>query len=61
LFAVTVAVAVIFDMSSTVTALSALEEPLDINLAKAFFTRVQETLLMYLMMLIGISVVNGAK
>ncbi|MBW8370674.1 MAG: hypothetical protein K0M66_06855 [Thiobacillus sp.] len=61
LFAVTVAVAVIFDMSSTVTALSGLEEPLDTNLAKAFFTRVQETLLMYLMMLIGISVVNGAK
>jgi hypothetical protein len=60
-FAVTVAMAVVFDMTSTQNALKGLSEPIDMGLVKAFFTRVQETLLMYLMMLIGISVVNSTK
>jgi len=60
-FVVTVAIAVLFDMTSTQTALSGLPDPINVGLARAFFTRVQETLMMYLMMLIGIGVANATK
>jgi hypothetical protein len=60
-FTVTTFAAVIFDMKSTQLALSGLPDTIDMKLVKAFFTRVEETLLMYLMMLLGISVVNAAK
>ena len=48
-------------MTKTQDALSGLKDSINPELAKAFFTRVQETLLMYLMMLIGISVVNTSE
>lgn len=60
-FVLTIAIAVVFDMESTQTALSGLGIPIKLELVKAFFTRIQETLLMYFMILIGISVTNAGK
>lgn len=61
LFATTVGIGVVFDIPSTQKALSRLEDPINPDLARAFFSHIQETLLMYLMMLIGISVTNSTK
>lgn len=41
--------------------LKALKNPVDLQLAKAFFIRIQETLLMYLMILIGIEITNNSE
>jgi hypothetical protein len=60
-FVATVAVSVMFDMSFTTDALSGLTTPIDLALVHAFFSKIQETLLMYLMMLLGISVANSSK
>ncbi|MDP2606156.1 MAG: hypothetical protein Q8S00_26740 [Deltaproteobacteria bacterium] len=54
----TIFVSVVFEMDTTKIAITGLKESLDLNLAKAFFTRIQESLMMYLMLLLGIGVVN---
>lgn len=54
-------VSVIFDMPSAVAALEGLKTPIDMALTHSFFGRIQETLMMYLMMLLGISVANSGK
>lgn len=59
-FAVTVGVSVAFDTKSIQNALSA-EEVIDINNSKLFFGRIQEMLLMYLMMLLGVGVSNSIR
>lgn len=58
-FATTIVVSVAFDMESIRTALSAESKVVDLQLSKLFFGRIQETLLMYLMMLLGIGVSNS--
>lgn len=60
-FVVAVFVDVVFSMKGTLTALKGLEDPIDIQLVKVFFTRIQESLMMYLMMLVGINIVNANK
>jgi len=55
-FGVAVAVSVAFDMKSIQDALS---ESVNVQLSKPFFGRIQESLLMYLMMLLGIGVSNS--
>lgn len=60
-FVVAVFVDVVFSMKGTLTALKGLEDPIDIQLVKVFFTRIQESLMMYLMMLVGINIVNASK
>lgn len=60
-FACTVYISVIFDMPSTQNALKGLETTINVDLTKAFFVRIQETLLMYFMMLLGINVANTSK
>ena len=57
----TIFVGVLFDMDSIQTALRGLKPPLDVSLAKAFFSRIQESLMMYLMVLIGIKVVEKSS
>lgn len=59
--AVTIFVAVLFDMDPIQTALKGLKPPLDLSLAKAFLSRIQESLMMYLMVLIGIKIVEKGK
>lgn len=56
-FSITVAVSVAFDVQSIQHALSGMS--IDARLSKLFFSRIQETLLMYLMMLLGIGVSNS--
>lgn len=56
----TIFVGVYFDMSDTLNALKGLH-PIDMNLVKSFFSRIEESLMMYLMLLIGINVVNAKK
>ncbi|OGP68902.1 MAG: hypothetical protein A2031_05930 [Deltaproteobacteria bacterium RBG_19FT_COMBO_43_11] len=58
---VTIFVAVLFDMDKTQTALRGLNPPLDLSLVKAFLSRIQESLMMYLMLLIGIEIVERSK
>lgn len=58
-FAATVGVSVAFDTKSIQDALSAQSGVIDTKLSKLFFGRIQETLLMYLMMLLGIGVSNS--
>lgn len=60
-FVMTVFVEVVFDMESTLTAIKGLSSPIDIRLVKSFFARIEESLMMYLMMLIGINIVNAKK
>jgi hypothetical protein len=60
-FIITVYISVVFDIPRIQKALLGLQDPINLELTRAFFTRVQETLLMYLMMLIGISVANAIK
>ena len=59
LFVVATFVGVIFDMQTTRDALDGLNIKLELPVVKAFFTRVQETLLMYFMVLFGIGVANA--
>ena len=59
-FVVTVFVAVLFDMPATADAIKGLGA-FDTHQAKSFFTRIEETLMMYLMMLVGISISNTAR
>lgn len=59
-FTVTIWVSVYFDMESTKNSLQGLEVKLDPNLAKAFFGKVQESLLTYFALLFGLSIA-GAK
>jgi hypothetical protein len=59
--AVAIFVGVLFDMDSIRIALRGLKPPLDVSLAKAFFSRIQESLMMYLMVLIGIKIVEKSK
>lgn len=59
--AVTIFVAVIFDMDSTQTALQGVKPQIDLSLTKAFLARIQESLMMYLMLLIGIEIVKKSK
>lgn len=59
--AVTIFVAVLFDMDKIQTALRGLKPSLDLSLAKAFLSRIQESLMMYLMLLIGIEIVERGK
>lgn len=59
-FVATVFVGVFFDMDSTLTAIKGLD-PIDSRLMKSFFSRVEESLMMYLMLLIGINIVNAKK
>jgi hypothetical protein len=56
-FVFTVFVAVILDMPTTQAALIG-HKDFDFRLAKAFFTRIEETLMMYFMILIGLNVAN---
>jgi hypothetical protein len=60
-FVTTVFVDVVFDMNSTLAAIKGLDSPIDARLVKSFFVRVEESLMMYLMMLIGINIVNAKK
>lgn len=60
-FVTTVFVDVVFDMDSTLAAIRGLSSPIDTRLVKSFFIRIEESLMMYLMMLIGINVVNAKK
>lgn len=60
-FGTTIVVSVVFDIQSIQDALSGYSQKMDIALTKSFFSRIQETLLMYLMMLLGIGVSNTAK
>lgn len=60
-FIMTVSVRVFFDMPNTLIALKNQVDPIDISLVKAFFSRIEESLMMYLMMLLGINVVNAKK
>lgn len=60
-FVTTVFVGVVFDMDSTLTAIKGLDSPIDIRLMKAFFSRIEESLMMYLMLLVGINIVNSKK
>lgn len=58
-FGMTIVVSVVFDIQSIQDALSGYSQKMDIALTKSFFSRIQETLLMYLMMLLGIGVSNS--
>lgn len=60
-FVVSVCVGVLFDMSSIQLALGGLPDALNLELTRAFFTRVQETLLMYLGTMLGLGITNAAK
>lgn len=60
-FVMTTFIGVLFDMSSTQIALKGLPDPINLALVGPFFTRVQETLLMYLMLLLGIGVANATS
>jgi hypothetical protein len=60
-FAVTLVVSVIFDMQSTVAAFDGLQTRVDPALTKAFFTRVQESLLNYFMLLFGLGVASKIR
>lgn len=60
-FVVAVFVDVVFSMKGTLMALKGLDDSIDIQLVKVFFTRIQESLMMYLMMLVGINIVNANK
>lgn len=54
-------IGVVFDMKSVQDAISGLPDTIDLVQARGFFTRVQETLLMYLMILLGIGVANASE
>lgn len=60
-FVTTVFVDVVFEMNSTVAAIKGLDSPIDARLVKMFFVRIEESLMMYLMMLLGINMVNAKK
>lgn len=60
-FTVTVSVGVIFDMQDIVVRLKGTDSPPDLKLAKALFARIQESLMMYFMMLLGIGVANSSR
>lgn len=60
-YCVTIVVSVLFDMKPIQDALSAQEGVVDLHLSNQFFVRIQETLLMYLMMLMGIGVSNSRR
>ncbi len=58
MFMLSVFVGVLFDMPSIRSVLDGQEDKVDITVAKAFFSKTQETLLMYLMMLLGVSAIS---
>jgi hypothetical protein len=60
-FGTTIVVSVAFDMPSIQDSLSDQSNAIDLRLSKLFFGRIQEALLMYLMMLLGIGVSNSTK
>ncbi len=60
-FVATVFVDVLFQMPRTEAAMKGLSASVDQALAKTFFARIEETLMMYLMTLLGIGVANAAK
>ena len=53
---ITIFVSVLFDMKGIQDALKGSYSNVDLPLAKAFFSRIQESLMMYLMILLGIKV-----
>ena len=62
-FVLTIFMSVVFDMPGTAVSIHGLEglTAFDPSGAKHFFTRIEETLMMYLMMLIGINISNASK
>ena len=58
MFMLTVGIGVMFEINKTADAISALGQPVDLTVARAFFSKVQDTLLMYLMLLLGVSAVS---
>ena len=58
MFALTIGVGTMFEIPKIANALTNLGEPIDLAVAKAFFAKVQETLLMYLMLLLGVSAIS---
>lgn len=58
-FVYTIFIGVFFDIQRVKDAIDT--QVVDLKLVKAFFTRLQETLLMYLMMLLGITVSNAGR
>ncbi len=60
-FVTTIFVDVVFDMNSTLVAIKGLDNSINTQLMKSFFVRIEESLMMYLMMLIGINIVNSKK
>jgi hypothetical protein len=60
-FVMTIFVDVFFQMPSTMDAMKGMKEALDRTLTKTFFARIEESLLMYLMALLGIGVANATK
>lgn len=59
-FVITLNVGVIFDMPRTIDAMKGLADPVDMRLVKAFFTRVEESLMMYFMLLLGLGIADLA-
>lgn len=60
-FVTSVFVGVVFDMPQTVAALKGLADPIDPRLVRAFFTRIEESLMMYFMLLLGLGIANSSK
>lgn len=60
-FVVATYMGIVFEMDETKTALSGLNAEFNDGLVKVFITRIQESLMMYLMMLVGINIVNASK
>ena len=58
MFMLSVGVGVLFDMSDMAVALRALPDKIEPEVARAFFSKVQDTLLMYMMLLLGVSVIS---
>lgn len=58
--AAALSVAVFFDMDITKQRVKGLNEPIDLTLVKAFFSRIQESIMMYFMLLLGLGI-SGQK
>jgi hypothetical protein len=58
MFMLSVWVGVLFEMTATAVALSGLPDKIEPQVARAFFGKVQDTLLMYMMLLLGVSVIS---
>jgi hypothetical protein len=61
MFMLTIGVGTMFEVPRIASAVANLGQSIDLSVVKAFFSKIQETLLTYLMLLLGVSVISEPR